>query len=39
MSQSREDVFIPDTLSEFMKQYTKDVIRTQPEDLLQWSQK
>ncbi|XP_062389389.1 ropporin-1-like protein [Sardina pilchardus] len=38
MSQSR-DVFIPDTLPEFLKQYTKDVIRTQPEDLLQWSHK
>ncbi|KAL2081480.1 hypothetical protein ACEWY4_023333 [Coilia grayii] len=41
MSQSRhdDDVFIPDTLPEFLKHYTKAVIRTQPEDLLQWSHK
>ncbi|KAG5261982.1 hypothetical protein AALO_G00290780 [Alosa alosa] len=37
MSNTRKKVVIPPELPELLKQFTKDAIRTQPEDLIQWS--
>ncbi|GBL86964.1 hypothetical protein AVEN_218693-1 [Araneus ventricosus] len=33
----RSDIEVPDELKYIMKEYAKNLIRSQPEDLLQWS--
>ncbi|XP_030637707.1 ropporin-1-like [Chanos chanos] len=37
MSDMRKQIRIPPELPEILKQFTKDAIRTQPEDLIEWA--
>ncbi|XP_018597071.1 ropporin-1-like protein isoform X1 [Scleropages formosus] len=37
MSEPEKELIIPSELTEILQRFTKDAIRTQPEDLIQWS--
>lgn len=39
LSDDTSKIFVPEELKPILKEYTKSIIRAQPNDLIQWSAK